>query len=114
VGVGYGFGWGDYQYDVSYNSPLTVGELTFGGDDGDTFHDLTAGGSLTYSPFDRLNISFSSSARFPLDKKSYNLSGTSAGGAGAINPLAWGGAGSRGYDSSGFNYGGNFSIGYEF
>jgi len=115
VGVGYGFGWGDYRYDVSYNSPLTTSELTFGGSDGDTFHDLTAGGSLIYSPFDRLNISLSGSGRIPLDGKSYSLSGTSAGGAGtSINPLAWGGAGSRGYDSHGYNYGGNFSIGYEF
>lgn len=114
MGVGYGFGWGDYRYDVGYNSPLSNGEITFGGDDGDTFHDLSAGGSLTYSPFDRLSISLSGSGKFPLDKKSYNLSGTGAGGGGAINPLAWSGPGSRGYDSSGFTYGGNFFIGYEF
>ena len=114
LGVGYGFGWGDYRYNVSSNSPLSLGELTFGGSDGDTFHDLSAGGSLTYSPFDRLNISLSGSGKFPLDKKAYNLSGTSAGGGAAISPLAWGGAGSRGYESTGFTYGGNFFIGYEF
>jgi len=112
-GLGYSVGWGNYSlYEYIHSDAFTTQDGMFILlDETDTFHELSAAVSMIITPTENLSISLSAMGTFPLDGKSYPLTGS------MINNntgSSWQGDYFIDGDSSTWNYGGNLSIEYRF
>ena len=111
--LGYSVGWGDYSlYEYIHSDAFTTEDGMFILlDETDTFHELSAAVSMIITPVERLSITLSAMGTFPLDGKSYPLTGSMINN----NTLSsWQGDYFIDCDSSTWNYGGTISIEYRF
>ncbi len=123
LGMCYDIGWGTRNIYTTLASvfetfPIPSPQLLIKNDGSGKFQDLTLTTHLTVKPTDRLSLAFGGMVKIPLETLDYDTNGNAAGL--EAFPLAdrpgyfFGGPFFMGYESRGWDWGGLFSVTYEF